>query len=273
MESVGTYLSLVKDKNFYSTDVNFYHTIYHIQDLLEKLSFFEPTIQDTFCETLKAKYAADKKYTYIRTSVINTVKYYHYEYIVRENNQYVTKTLELSQNELLEFYKFYHNPHLLALAITYHDAFYKPGFKGNEDISASIADFELRNYLNNEDRKYVCDLIRSTKADFDFNSIDCAKNADYFILHDLDWSRFAKDSFVDDDQKVLLESITIILNSNQELNQELYNENQLTKYIRKKQKEFYLEWKDKFQFYVPLYDTNKARNKMSERFNNINVGF
>ena len=81
-----------------------------------------------------------------------------------------------------------YNKRILGYAIAYHDAFYLPGFIGNEHISAQIADYDLHVELSTIERNIVYDLIESTNYRFPFPSNPTPNK---MILHDLDWYGFA----------------------------------------------------------------------------------
>lgn len=82
-------------------------------------------------------------------------------------------------------------PHIIALALFYHDVIYEPTYVNNELKSAEYAVEALSSYLTGEQCQYIYTLIMMTAShqidDIDKNS-DKAKESDAAYLLDMDLS-------------------------------------------------------------------------------------
>ena len=189
---------LKKVKLYYKDNVNYYHTIYHIESLFKKYKEFQKEFVDEF-----------------------------------------------SLNE--------EDENILFYAIAYHDSFYIPGYKYNEEISAEIARYDLKSIVNSHGLYKIMNAIKSTSLKFplDLTTIKFEE----LILHDLDWSRFLNyDEIIQDDEKVLNESIDILKCDKNE--------------IIKKQIDFYNKFRNKKIYYTKTFSIfNKiAKENMNKRY-------
>jgi predicted metal-dependent HD superfamily phosphohydrolase len=80
---------------------------------------------------------------------------------------------------------------LLLWAIVFHDAYYLPGFKYNEFISAEIAAKELREDFCNADLFKIQKIIMHTEVSFQDKNFEWHTEAEEKIIHDLDWLSFS----------------------------------------------------------------------------------
>lgn len=105
---------------------------------------------------------------------------------------------------------------ILFYAIAYHDSFYIPGYKYNEEISAEIARQDLKTIVNSYSLYKIVNAIKSTSLKFplDLTTVKFEE----IILHDLDWSRFLNyEDIIKDDEKVLNEAVDALKCDEQEV--------------------------------------------------------
>lgn len=182
----------------------------------------------------------------------NDYRYYHTIHHVKKMFQMLEQYQELFDEEFKGNDEY--NIDLVKYAIAYHDAYYIPGFQGNEYMSAKLAEFDLNNKLDSADKIIVISLIESTDI-----SYQCLKHStcNIKILHDLDWSRFINyDEIIDDDLKVFNEAFDTF-----------HCQSKYHKIIVENQKEFYQKYCNRDIFYTNTFSKyNKiAKENMKKR--------
>jgi predicted metal-dependent HD superfamily phosphohydrolase len=91
-----------------------------------------------------------------------------------------------------------HHPDAVHCAILFHDAIYDPLRKDNEELSAQLAEEELKPYLAPEQAACAAMMIRATTTHQMVDGLDAAQNADLAHFLDMDLSILGADQQVFD---------------------------------------------------------------------------